>query len=268
MDTNILMFVLIGVGAVLIAGLKIYSTMRKQDALKTTVRSVSDFTPDHEFVGVDGNSSIAVDSTRGRVCLVDQGSGAAGSLGASLIALSGPGHSTAGMSHGKTRVVTYRDLLAVEICEDGEAVTKTVRSSQIGGALVGGIALGGVGLLLGGLTGKRITKQNVKRIDLRLIVNDVSAPTHSVNFLNNETKQGSFLYKQAIEKARHWHALVEVLIKRADSEDARQAGAGSSSPVEARSIPIADELKKLAQLRADGVLTDEEFQAQKKKLLI
>jgi hypothetical protein len=44
-----------------------------------------------------------------------------------------------------TRIISYRDLLSSEIFEDGTTITKTVRSSQVGGGLIGAIALGGVG---------------------------------------------------------------------------------------------------------------------------
>jgi len=43
-----------------------------------------------------------------------------------------------------TRIISYRDLLSSEIFEDGTTITKTVRSGQVGGALIGAIALGAV----------------------------------------------------------------------------------------------------------------------------
>jgi hypothetical protein len=44
--------------------------------------------------------------------------------------------------------------------------------------------------------------------------------------------------------------------------------APTSAPVVATpSASVADEIAKFAKLRADGVITEEEFQAQKRKLL-
>jgi len=98
-------------------------------------------------------------------------------------------------------------------------VTKTVRSSQIGGALVGGIALGGVGLMIGGLSGKAESTEKVKRIDLRIIVNDTKNPLHDVNFLYIPTNKESGYYQMSLQKARQWHGIIEVLIRQADTED-------------------------------------------------
>ena len=41
----------------------------------------------------------------------------------------------------------------------------------------------------------------------------------------------------------------------------------SSQDSQASSIDIADQIKKLAELKTQGILTEEEFVAQKKKLL-
>ena len=163
-----------------------------------------------------------------------------------------------------TRVFVYKDLLSSEIFEDGATVTKTVRSSQIGGVLIGGLAFGGVGAIIGGLSGKTQTSGEVKKVDLRLTVNDTKNPLHDINFLGLKTKKDGFLYKRAIQQARHWHGLIEVLIKRADLED---KAANTNDTLKLPSGSAADELKKLAELRDAGVLSIEEFQQQKSRLL-
>jgi len=48
---------------------------------------------------------------------------------------------------------------------------------------------------------------------------------------------------------------------------AAQAAPVISQPATPQSISVADELMKLAKLKADGILTEEEFVAQKKLLL-
>ena len=51
-------------------------------------------------------------------------------------------------------------------------------------------------------------------------------------------------------------------------DNAKQTVAPIAQPVVAPSSrSVADELAKLAKLKADGILTEEEFQAQKSKLL-
>jgi hypothetical protein len=159
----------------------------------------------------------------------------------------------------------YKDIFSSEIFEDGVTITKTVRSSQIGGALIGGLALGGVGAVVGGLTGKTQASDKVDKVDLRLTVNDTKNPIFNLNFLNLPMKKNDTQYKQAIERARHWHGLIEVLIKLADNED--KAVTKMKDPPKPLVGSIADELKKLAELRDEGILSVDEFQQQKLKLL-
>jgi hypothetical protein len=66
------------------------------------------------------------------------------------------------------------------------------------------------------LSGKSMSADKVKRIDLQITVNDTVQPLHSVTFLCDEVDKGGTVYREAMKKARHWHALVDVLIKRAD----------------------------------------------------
>lgn len=165
-----------------------------------------------------------------------------------------------------SRIFSYKDVLSVEIVEDGETVTSTVRSSQIGGALIGGIALGGIGAVIGGLSGKTKTTGTVRKIILRLVVNNTNNPLHEVSFLNSETgiKQTDSRYQDAMQKARHWNGLIEVLIKRADMEDKENS---ANNVVQISQSSIADEIKKLAELCDSGILSEVEFQQQKEKLL-
>jgi hypothetical protein len=63
---------------------------------------------------------------------------------------------------------------------------------------------------------------------------------------------------------------VKLPVARAYREPITQitAMAPTSAPVVATpSASVADEIAKFAKLRADGVITEEEFQAQKRKLL-
>lgn len=204
--------------------------------------SLHDFSSTQNIMGNDGNSGIAVDKKRKTVCLIK--------------------HSGIGIGKGVTLdVISYQDILSSEIFEDGETITKTVRSSQLGGVLVGGLALGGAGAIIGGLS---VVADKVNKIDLRITVNRTSTPNHDINFMNIEAKNQDIVYTSAMEQARHWHGLMEVLIKRADLEDIEKE---RELVDENKNTFIADELAKLGDLRNQGLLTDAEFSRQKEKLL-
>lgn len=195
-------------------------------------------------------------------------------------------------------VYSYNQLVECELVEDGGTVTKTSRASQLGGALVGGLIAGGVGTIVGGLSGKRKSSQKVRRVDLKIIVNDTRKPVHIVNFFDYETDKGSIQYQNVMAKANHWYGLISVYIKRSEQESkatekvssfrCSKCGeqldrdwqhcikCGASVNISRDSIEtisknpsysVADELAKLVELRKNGTLTHEEFIALKQKLL-
>lgn len=210
----------------------------KQKEVGSIIANLQNFTTAYEYLGSDGNSGIAIDEIQSKVCLLSR--------------------SGNGLSH---RIFEHKDILSSELFEDGEILTKTVRSSQVIGTAVGGVLLGGVGAVIGGLSGKKVEKGKIKRIELRLVVNDPANPVHDICFLHNEIKRDGTIYKTVSDKARQWQARLDVLIKRADSEDKTINANDTSSS-------IADELKKLAELRDAGILSIDEFQQQKSRLLV
>ena len=217
------------------------NTSKRKAAMIEHLSGLDDFSATQQVAGDDGLTGLAIDEGRKKICLIDYK-----------------------QAEITTRLVPYKDLLSCEIFEDGVTVTKTSRSSQLGGALVGGLALGGIGAVIGGLSGKTTSEGKIKRVDLRLIVNDTANPLHDINFMNVEGKKGGIIYTVAIQQARHWHGLASVLIKQADSEDK----ATQESPVTTSATgSLADELKKLADLRDSGALSEGEFQKQKARIL-
>lgn len=236
--TLVIIFVL---AAIVVAIIQTVNTSNKKKAMEDCLARIDDFSATQKVMGSDGSTGLAIDEQRRKVCLIDHRQ--------QTLAI---------------RVCSYKDLLSCEVLEDGATLTKTVRSTQIAGALMGGLAFGGAGAIIGGLSGKTRTSGKVKKVGLRLAVNDTQNPLHDVNFLNLETKKDGFLYKQAMEQARHWHALIEILIKRADMEDKSNVKNGTP---QIQWSSIADEIKKLADLHESGVLSTEEFKEQKARLI-
>ncbi len=175
--------------------IQIKGWVEKFEAIEVHLRRLEDFSATQRIIGVDATTGLAVDEQRNRVCLINRTE-----------------------DNVTTRIYSYDDLLSCELFEDGVTLTKTVRSSQIGGALVGGLLLGGVGAVIGGLSGRTQTSGKVTKVDVRVTVNDTARPLHDITFLNGETEKHSDIYTHAIQEARQCHGLIEVLIKRADLE--------------------------------------------------
>jgi hypothetical protein len=192
--------------------------------------TLNNFTSAQTFSGADGNSGIAFDENKKSICIVKNIN-----------------------TFTKSYIYSYKQLIASQIVEDGDVITKTV-SSHMGM----GVAPN-VGFALGTSTGK--SQNLVSHIDLLITVDDYEHSTFPIRFLDKPSYKKSDTYKNALSEVRHWHGLVELLIKKADSERNKQNTSELNTP------SIAEELKKLAELRDSGVLTESEFSAQKEKLL-
>ncbi|USD36024.1 MULTISPECIES: SHOCT domain-containing protein [Ferrimonas] len=231
--------------AVVVAVIQAWSRSSSKKQMRQSLETLAEFTPSQQLMANDGNTGIALDESSQKLCLIRQGT-----------------------LEPELTLLEYADLLSVEVFEDGHTVTRTARGSQLGGALIGGLALGGVGAIVGGLSGKKVASDKVQRIDLRLLVNNTERPLLDLNLMDAEAQKGGLVYNAAMQQARHWHGLLEVLIQRADRDDERRAPAAmSSEPQATAAVSVADELQKLAELHRQGVLTDTEFVAQKSKLL-
>jgi hypothetical protein len=225
--------------------ISISMTNKSKEVMAAKIQAIPNFTPSQSFMGVDGRTGFAIDEKRAMLCLISKTD-----------------------EFVSTRLVLYADIVSVELTEDGSSITKTSRSSQLGGALVGGVLLGGVGAVVGGLTGSTKTSQKIKNVNLRVVIDDTKSPLHNVSFQNVEGARDGLIHNAALTQARHWNGLFDVVIRRADQ--ARIRDVNVANPVEVKDKPsgsLADELKKLADLKADGVLTNDEFQTQKQRLL-
>lgn len=151
---------------------------------------------------------------------------------------------------------SFKDILSSEIVEDGHSVTKTSRTSQIGGALLGGIVFGGAGAIIGGLSGKTKTHNSVTRIDVLITVNDPKSPILTINLID-------------IDKARSVHATIAVLIEKADREDAKGNNAikNNNRRGATKRLSLSEELIEFSKLRDAGIITEEEFNRKKKELI-
>lgn len=228
---------------------------------------IPDFKPSRILMDVDNKSGIAVDDAQRKICLVTvrdplerirfvqeaKKTGAAIDMDSTEFA---------------AKVISYKDLLSVEIFQDGDSITKTTRMSQAGSALVGNLLFGPAGAVIGALTSKKKTTGLVSQVALRILINDSSSPLHDVVLLKVETKKDSQTYKTASELARNWHGTLEVFIRQSDKEDQFATDKSQSQQVEKIAVSsIADELTKLAALRQSNMISQDEYQRLKEKLI-
>jgi hypothetical protein len=178
-----------GIGLLLIVLLMVKADSNASAAQKVVFGGISDFVPDSIYCGGSKGSAIAVDSGKSKLAIVGSG--------------------------GLLSVLDFGDVLGVEALRNGTSITKTNRGSQVAGAAVGALLLGPVGLLLGGVTGTKRQDEKVKRLSVKIFVNDLKNPVHEVVFFDGpEMKNDSLVVKMAAGQLDEWEGRVKAILSR------------------------------------------------------
>lgn len=164
-------------------------------------------------------------------------------------------------SLGKTPdLFDFNQLVDYELLEDGETLTS--KKVSLGKAAVGTVLLGPVGTIVGGLSGKSKTKSTCTSMSIRISINSPLYNQIEIPLITKEVKKNSFTYKAAKDNANHIISLLDIISDIAEKE--------TPIPVtvqETSSSSIADELSKMKGLLDAGVITQEDFDNFKKKIL-
>lgn len=181
-----------------------------------------------------------------------------------VLVLVGPGHH---------EILNYSDIIEVSYEENGSQLYTKSAGRTVGGAIVGGVLMGGAGAVVGGLSGASKQNKEIKNMDLRVLLRSTSRTSCVLHFkdidrvLKTKNDADRKLYKTYIMNANRAKDILSVIIDNAKQINAPIAQPVSQSVVTPSANSVADELTKLAKLKDEGLLTDEEFQAQKTKLL-
>ena len=143
-------------------------------------------------------------------------------------------------------IFSFDEVKDYEVEEDGN----TVISSGLGKAIAGGLLFGGVGAVVGA-TSKRKVKGTCSK--LILWVDVPNAPVKvPLRLVTTEVKKKSFMYQEGCASIK----------EIADYFDSKKPAEDQEKPTS-----VADELKKYADLRETGAITEEEYNNIKSKLL-
>lgn len=152
-------------------------------------------------------------------------------------------------------IYSFDDIIAFELLEDGNSITK----GGTGRAIVGSL-FGGVGAIVGASTGKRKTKSTCTKLQIKITVNNMSTPAVYINLIVSETKTDGFIYKTAYSSAQNILSVLQVICENNKTlhETTSESTVVTSS---------ADEIIKYKNLLDQGIITQEEFDTKKKQLL-
>lgn len=166
---------------------------------------------------------------------------------------------------GNYKIYKFSDILQCEVMEDGATTMKQSTTGAIGRGLLGGLVAGGAGAVIGGVTTKTHVQEKIYKVSLRVIINDHQFPSYTLQRLNNPfgTSKRGFDYSSAIKAVQYYYSIFSGIISQ--GEQMRNVDNNIFAHQTQASIP--DTLIKWKSLLDSGVITEEEFQAQKAVLL-
>ncbi len=186
----------------------------------------------------------------------------------------------------KKKIVPFDKIMSVEMVEDNTMISSKSLGRTIGGALIGDLVAGGAGMIVGGLSGNSKLTKKVSKVEVIIKMRDfndtaLSIPCFEIGRETNNTKKEikpddsvyGPMYKKGLEDAIKITQLVSIIIDQMDKAPAQPAAATPAQNPSATaettnpSSSIADEIKKLADMKAQGLITDEEFAALKSKII-
>lgn len=158
---------------------------------------------------------------------------------------------------------TFDDIISVELTKNNKTYLSKSVGGTIGGALVGGALGGSVGAVIGGLSSNTEINEDVIGISLYLHLRDISKPKVGfVVYLKgtcDKIDDKTTLYPAFLHKANDIMDVFSVIIDESNKHIVTDKTNSKLS--------ISDELLKLSELQKLGILTQEEYELQKKKLL-
>jgi hypothetical protein len=162
-----------------------------------------------------------------------------------------------------THIFSYKDIISVEVIEDGEVVIKKSISRTIGGAIIGGVIAGRAGTIVGGLSGGNKQKFKVSSIIVKILLRN-----HQGTSLKIPCLEGILNTHDDIKDAKNEANLLnDILIIIIDKIDRNELSNSYQEPNKASNYSLADELMKLNEMKEKGVLTEYEFFVQKERIL-
>ena len=217
------------------------------DDLDNIVNTLEDFTVTRSLTGFSNYYRFLVDEQHKKVCYI---------------------------SGSRKLIIPFSKILSVELIENGNTKMSKSTARTIGGALVGGAIAGTAGAIVGGLSGNSRNKHMVSTVKVKVRIKDSSCSSLTIEAFNSkrmiastaneiDTADAFFgkIYRQCLSNANTIIDMVSVIIDEVDREKCQP------NVSDTQNKSVADELKKLVELKSEGVLSQSEFDAQKAKLL-
>lgn len=155
----------------------------------------------------------------------------------------------------KSEIFNYTDLISFELIEDGNQVTHG--GISLGRAALGGIIFGTSGAAITGASKiKKEDKNYCSQLDIMIHVKNSPKPTKFIKLITFKIDKSKFMYKQMANTAKEILGGLNYILDNIETQ-----------PSSDNAIDQFDNLKKLKELLDMGILSQEEFDKKKQKLL-
>lgn len=157
----------------------------------------------------------------------------------------------------------YKDIVAVEIQVDGDT-TVSSKSASLGGALAGGVIAGGLGAVIGGSSmGKAKSKKKVSSIKVHILLRHCSVDSFDISCMSDMATNVETSHPWYTEGYANAQKTYDALMLAMDMVKERTV----QPQVIVQQKSSIEELKELAELKQQGLITEEEFAVMKAKIL-
>lgn len=158
-----------------------------------------------------------------------------------------------------SKIYNFTDLINYEVYENNNQIV----SGRAGSSLVGGALFGLGGAIVGSSMSRKVSEK-CDQLSVCIRLNDIRNPQILIEYIkNNSINKNSFIYKNARENLQYLCSLLECIM----STSIEKKGNHSSKVIENIPMSKKDELKELKEMLNDNLITNEEYETLKKKLL-
>ena len=149
----------------------------------------------------------------------------------------------------------FSDILSVEIIMDSTVISKKSLTDTIGRSVIGGAIAGNAGAIIGGTTSKSSSKDVCNLLQCIVTIRDIQEPILNITLCNStegiKDVKRSDVYKQALLLMNTFSVIID-----------------SCSQSSKDTLPsISSELNNLIKLKEQNILTEDEFQTLKHRLI-
>lgn len=158
----------------------------------------------------------------------------------------------------KIDFIKFTDIIECEIIED----SNTIMKGGVGRAVVGGVLAGGIGAVVGANT--RASQNVTNSLQIRIVTKNINRSLYTINIITAETQKDSKEYKESMNFANDVYATITSIINNSEKNN---SNLGGKKDMEQNNNDFIEQLERLSKLKENGVITQEEFEESKQKIL-